>query len=66
MSGSPSDFVDGRGNETLTGTPDQVLAQIDRYARAGVDRILLQHWLHRDLDTVELIGRHIRPEAERL
>jgi F420-dependent oxidoreductase-like protein len=65
-SGSPSDFVDGRGPETLTGTPDQVLDQIDQYARVGVDRMMLQHWLHRDLDTVELIGRHIRPEAERL
>ena len=65
-SGSTSDFVDGRGPETLTGTTDQVLDQIDRYARVGVGRMLLQHWLHRDLDTVELIGRHIRPEAERL
>ena len=66
QSGSPSDFVDGRGPETLTGTPDEVLTQIDKYARAGADRMMLQHWLHRDLDTVELIGRHIRPEAERL
>jgi F420-dependent oxidoreductase-like protein len=66
VSGSPSDFVDGRGPETLTGTPDEVLARIDQYAHAGVDRIMLQHWLHRDLDTVELIGRQIRPEAERL
>jgi alkanesulfonate monooxygenase SsuD/methylene tetrahydromethanopterin reductase-like flavin-dependent oxidoreductase (luciferase family) len=66
VSGLPSDFVEGRGPEALTGTPDQVLDQIDQYARVGVDRMMLQHWLHRDLDTVELIGRHIRPEAERL
>jgi F420-dependent oxidoreductase-like protein len=66
VSGSPSDYIAGRGSDTLTGTPDQVLAAIDEYARAGVDRVLLQHWLHRDLDTVELIGRQLRPEAERL
>jgi F420-dependent oxidoreductase-like protein len=66
ISGSPSDYVAGRGPETLTGTPDEVLAAIADYARAGVDRLLLQHWLHRDLDTVELIGRDLRPEVERL
>jgi F420-dependent oxidoreductase-like protein len=66
QSGSPTDFLDGRGPETLTGTSDEVLTQIDKYARAGADRIMLQHWLHRDLDTVELIGRHIQPAAEQL
>jgi F420-dependent oxidoreductase-like protein len=66
QTGSPADYIAARGPETLTGTPDQVLAAIDAYARAGVDRVLLQHFLHRDLDTVELIGRHLRPEAERL
>jgi F420-dependent oxidoreductase-like protein len=66
ISGSPADYVARRGAETLTGTPEQVLAALGDYARAGVDRVLLQHWLHRDLDIVELIGNQLRPEAERL
>jgi F420-dependent oxidoreductase-like protein len=66
VSGSPAEFLAGRGPETLTGTPDEVLERLAAYARVGVERVLLQHWLHRDLDTVELIGNTIGPEVERL
>jgi alkanesulfonate monooxygenase SsuD/methylene tetrahydromethanopterin reductase-like flavin-dependent oxidoreductase (luciferase family) len=64
VTGSAADFVAGRGLDTLTGTVDAVLDQVAEYARAGVERILLQHWVHRDLESVELIGRRIRPEIE--
>jgi F420-dependent oxidoreductase-like protein len=64
VSGSPTDFVAGRGPNTLTGTVDAVLDQVGEYARAGVERILLQHWVHRDIETVELIGRRLRPAIE--
>jgi hypothetical protein len=50
----------------LTGTTDEVLERLAAYARAGVGRVLLQHFLHRDLDTIELIGNTIGPEVERL
>ena len=52
-----------RGNETwLIGTPDEVIGQIRRLADAGLDRIMLQHFLHRDDDAVALIAQAILPE----
>jgi F420-dependent oxidoreductase-like protein len=41
----------------LKGTVEQVAERLDSYERAGVERVMLQHLLHRDLDAVELIGR---------
>jgi F420-dependent oxidoreductase-like protein len=45
----------------IAGTVDQVVARLRRYEEAGVERIYLQHLVHRDLDTVELIGRELVP-----
>lgn len=53
-----------RGNETwLIGTPDTVIAQIKELADAGLDRIMLQHLLHRDDDAVALIAQTILPQV---
>jgi alkanesulfonate monooxygenase SsuD/methylene tetrahydromethanopterin reductase-like flavin-dependent oxidoreductase (luciferase family) len=41
----------------LKGTVEQIAARLDEYEQAGVERVMLQHLLHRDLDAVELIGR---------
>src|SRR3954452_11582485 len=41
----------------LAGTVEQVAERLDEYAQVGVERVMLQHLLHRDLDAVELIGR---------
>lgn len=52
---------------TLTvGTVGQVLERLGEYAAVGVQRVYLQHLLHDDLDTVELIGSEIVPEARRM
>ena len=48
---------------TLCGTPDQVLEQMARLAEAGLERIMLQHLLHDDIESVELIGREVIPQA---
>jgi alkanesulfonate monooxygenase SsuD/methylene tetrahydromethanopterin reductase-like flavin-dependent oxidoreductase (luciferase family) len=45
----------------IAGTLDDVVAQLERYAQAGVERVFLQHLVHRDLATVELIGRELVP-----
>jgi F420-dependent oxidoreductase-like protein len=49
------------GDTWLTGTVEQVAARLRTYEEAGVERIYLQHLLHRDLDAVELIGRELAP-----
>jgi alkanesulfonate monooxygenase SsuD/methylene tetrahydromethanopterin reductase-like flavin-dependent oxidoreductase (luciferase family) len=39
------------------GTPDQARQRIDEFAAAGVQRIMLQDFLPRDLEMVTLLGR---------
>jgi F420-dependent oxidoreductase-like protein len=43
----------------ITGTPGEALEQLRELDAAGVERIMLQHLLHDDLDAVELIGREL-------
>src|SRR3954449_10611333 len=50
------------GPETgFAGTVEEVAARIRDYEAVGVTRVYLQHLLHRDLETVELIGRELVP-----
>jgi F420-dependent oxidoreductase-like protein len=64
--GDEESFLAARGPNVLTGTVEQVLERLAAYARAGVRRVLMQHLLHDDLETVALIGREIVPAAARL
>jgi F420-dependent oxidoreductase-like protein len=45
----------------IAGTVEQVVERLRTYEQAGVERIYLQHLVHRDMDTVELIGRELVP-----
>jgi len=45
----------------IVGTPEEVVARIREYEAAGVQRVFLQHLLHRDLDAVELLAREVIP-----
>jgi F420-dependent oxidoreductase-like protein len=45
----------------ITGTPEQTVEQLKRLEQAGVERVMLQHLLHDDLDAVELTGREVIP-----
>ena len=59
--GRAEEFLRELPDSWLTGTPEELAAQLDDLARAGVERVMLQHLLHRDLDAVELIGRRVAP-----
>jgi F420-dependent oxidoreductase-like protein len=65
-SGNVGDAIEAWRAEGIVGTVDQVLARLTEYARAGVQRILLQHLIHEDLEMVELIGAEIVPAAAAL
>jgi F420-dependent oxidoreductase-like protein len=41
----------------LAGTLDELEARLDELAEAGVERVMCQHLVHRDLDAVAEIGR---------
>lgn len=53
----------GRPGQELAfhGSPEQVAAQLGRYRDAGVDRVMIQLLLHRDLEQIAIIGRELAP-----
>jgi len=59
----PGEYLDGLPPERLRGTPQQLLESLGELAKAGVERIMMQHLLHDDLEALALIGREIIPEA---
>jgi alkanesulfonate monooxygenase SsuD/methylene tetrahydromethanopterin reductase-like flavin-dependent oxidoreductase (luciferase family) len=52
------DFVD---DSWIVGTLDEATEQLRGLAAAGVERVMLQHLLHRDLDAIRQIGRQVAP-----
>ncbi len=59
-------FIDGMQANMTVGTVEQVLERLAEYAAVGVERVLMQHLVHEDLDMVALIGREIVPAAAAL
>jgi F420-dependent oxidoreductase-like protein len=54
--GDSKGFVRERADRWVLGTVEQARERLDAYADAGVERILLQHLDHSDLDAVALMG----------
>jgi F420-dependent oxidoreductase-like protein len=64
-SGNLGESIERWSSNRLVGTVDEVLERLERYAEAGVQRVMLQHLVHEDFETVELIGTEIvRPAAD--
>ena len=61
--GDARSFLKEAGPERLIGTPEQVLEQLSVFAAAGVERGMLQHLVHDELESLALIGREVIPEA---
>jgi alkanesulfonate monooxygenase SsuD/methylene tetrahydromethanopterin reductase-like flavin-dependent oxidoreductase (luciferase family) len=51
----------GPGETWITGTPERFVARLREYEAAGVERVMLQHLNHRDLDSIALLGREVVP-----
>ncbi len=64
--GDPAAYLAGLGPERIVGTTDEVLEKLRAYAEAGIQRVMLQHLLHDDLEALALIGQEIIPEASAL
>jgi F420-dependent oxidoreductase-like protein len=58
--GDPDRWLAGK-DDWVAGTPDDVVARLKELEDAGVDRVMLQHLVHEDIDTVELLGREVVP-----
>jgi F420-dependent oxidoreductase-like protein len=59
--GDPAAYVAALPPAWIAGTVDEAVAQLGRLADAGVERVMLQHLLHDDLDVVALLGERIAP-----
>jgi alkanesulfonate monooxygenase SsuD/methylene tetrahydromethanopterin reductase-like flavin-dependent oxidoreductase (luciferase family) len=46
----------------INGTVDEVVERLREYEAAGVERVMLQHFLPDDLEMVELLGREVIPQ----
>lgn len=54
-----SAWLSERRERWIIGTPAEARATIDRYAEAGVERLMLQDFVPRDLEMVDLMGAEL-------
>jgi F420-dependent oxidoreductase-like protein len=59
--GGAEGLLDSVDDSWIAGTLDEATEQLRRLAAAGVERVMLQHLLHRDLDAIRQIGREVVP-----
>jgi F420-dependent oxidoreductase-like protein len=59
--GGSESFLRSVPESWLVGTLEEVTEGLRELAAAGVERVMLQQLLHRDLDAVEQIGRRLAP-----
>ena len=59
--GGAEGLLEGLADSWIVGTLGEAIEQLGRLAAAGVERVMLQHLLHRDLEAIEQIGRRVAP-----
>jgi alkanesulfonate monooxygenase SsuD/methylene tetrahydromethanopterin reductase-like flavin-dependent oxidoreductase (luciferase family) len=59
--GPPDAWFEELRRRGLAGTPDELVAGLQQFEAVGVERVMLQHVVHDDLDVVATIGREIAP-----
>ncbi|TMK68767.1 MAG: TIGR03560 family F420-dependent LLM class oxidoreductase [Actinobacteria bacterium] len=57
----PDQVLERYGERGPVGTVDQVVDRLREIEEIGYERVMLQHLVHTDLDTVALIGRELAP-----
>ncbi len=50
------DWIDAREPRWVLGTPDRARAMVARFEEAGAERIMLQDFLPRDLEMIDLMA----------
>ncbi len=54
-------WLDSYAQRAIIGSVDEAAARLREYEQAGCERVMLQHLLHADLESVRLIGRELTP-----
>ncbi|HZB22981.1 MAG TPA: LLM class F420-dependent oxidoreductase [Gaiellaceae bacterium] len=57
----PTELVSRQRAKGTAGTPDELVAGLRSLEEVGVERAMLQHIRHEDLDTIGLLGREVLP-----
>ncbi len=57
----PDEYKASRGEAAILGTVDEAAERLRAFEEAGVERVMLQHFDHTDIEMVELIGRELAP-----
>jgi alkanesulfonate monooxygenase SsuD/methylene tetrahydromethanopterin reductase-like flavin-dependent oxidoreductase (luciferase family) len=52
-------WLEERRQRWVYGTPDQARQQVERFAAAGIERIMFQDFIPWDLDMVDVIGEEL-------
>jgi alkanesulfonate monooxygenase SsuD/methylene tetrahydromethanopterin reductase-like flavin-dependent oxidoreductase (luciferase family) len=59
--GRSPDEVPRRRESAVVGTVDEVVARLRVYEEAGVERVMLQHLDHEDVEMVSMLGAEVAP-----
>jgi F420-dependent oxidoreductase-like protein len=59
MDGGGDDWLEERRRRWIYGSPDEARATVTRFAAAGIERIMLQDFVPRDLEMIDLLGREL-------
>jgi alkanesulfonate monooxygenase SsuD/methylene tetrahydromethanopterin reductase-like flavin-dependent oxidoreductase (luciferase family) len=59
--GAAEDWFEELRRRGLAGDPSQLVAGLREFEAVGVERVMLQHVVHEDLDVVATIGRELAP-----
>ncbi len=62
-SGDPHEAVAALPAPWITGTVERAVERLRSFEAAGVERVMLQHLLHEDLETVALLGERVAPQV---
>lgn len=60
----PAQFIADRRDRWIIGTPAEVTEQLGLLADVGVERIMLQHLNHRDLEMIAMLGQEVIPAVD--
>jgi alkanesulfonate monooxygenase SsuD/methylene tetrahydromethanopterin reductase-like flavin-dependent oxidoreductase (luciferase family) len=56
-----ADYLASAPSSWIVGTAEAAVEQLRRLEEAGVERVMLQHLLHTDLDLIALLGERVAP-----
>jgi len=59
--GSAEEWFEELRRRRLAGSVEELAAGLREFEAAGVERVMLQHVVHRDLDVVQTLGRELAP-----